>query len=49
MTPKVSVCVPVYNNADTITETLDCVLNQSFRDLELIVVDDNASDNSYDV
>lgn len=49
MTPKVSVCVPVYNNGDTITETLDCVLNQSFRDLELIVVDDNSSDNSYDV
>ena len=47
MSVKVSVCVPAYNNADTITETLDCVLNQSYQNLELIVVDDNSSDQTY--
>lgn len=49
MKPKVSVCVPVYNNADTIVETLECVLNQTYKDIELIVVDDNSSDDSLKV
>ena len=49
MSVKVSVCVPAYNNADTIAETLDCVLDQSFKDLELIVVDDNSSDDTLKV
>ncbi|MCR4674300.1 MAG: glycosyltransferase [Lachnospiraceae bacterium] len=49
MKPKVSVCVPAYNNEDTIVETLECVLNQTYRDLELIVVDDNSSDATYEV
>ena len=38
--PLVSVCIPAYNNADTILETIQSVLTQTYQNLELIVVDD---------
>ena len=39
--PLVSVCIPAYNNADTILETIQSVLTQTYQNLELIVVDVN--------
>ncbi len=45
MPPKVSVIIPTYNYADSIHETLDGVLQQSFQDFEVIVVDDGSSDD----
>ncbi|MCR5545638.1 MAG: glycosyltransferase family 2 protein [Lachnospiraceae bacterium] len=48
MEPKVSICVPAYNNEDTIEETLGCVLQQTYKNIELIVVDDNSSDSTYE-
>lgn len=47
--PKVSVVTPTYNRADFIREAVDSVLSQSFRDLEMIVVDDGSRDNTRDV
>lgn len=38
---KVSVIIPTYGRPDHLERAIDSVLNQSFRDLELIVVDDN--------
>ena len=49
MEPKVSVCIPAYNNEDTIEETLRCVLEQSYKNIELIVCDDNSKDRTYQV
>ena len=46
---KVSVCIPAYNNADYIKETIECVLNQTYKDLELIVVDDQSTDNTVEI
>jgi glycosyltransferase involved in cell wall biosynthesis len=43
-TPRVSVIVAAYNAADTLPETLASVAAQSFRDLELIAVDDGSTD-----
>lgn len=39
--PKVSVIIPTYGVPDRLDRTIASVLNQTFRDLELIVVDDN--------
>ena len=46
MTPKFSVIVPVYNVEEYLPQCLDSVLDQSFADFELIVVDDVSKDNS---
>lgn len=49
MAPKISVILPTFNRAGTLTIACESVLNQSFKDLELIVVDDGSSDNTADV
>ena len=47
--PKVSVVIPTYNNAQLLHETLDGVRSQSFQDFEIIVVNDGSIDNSLKV
>ena len=44
--PAVSVVIATYNRARLLTETIDSVLNQRFKDFELIVVDDGSSDDT---
>jgi glycosyltransferase involved in cell wall biosynthesis len=46
---KVSVIILTYNRADRLTEAIESVLNQTFRDLELIIVDNYSSDNTQSV
>ena len=45
----VSVIIPSYNREKTIGRAIESVLNQTFRDLELIVVDDCSTDNTRQV
>jgi len=47
--PVVSVIIPTYNCALYIAETIASVLNQSFKDIELIVVDDGSTDATRDI
>ncbi len=43
-TRAVSVCLPTYNGADYVEEALRSILNQSYQDFELLVVDDGSTD-----
>ncbi|WP_194851622.1 glycosyltransferase family 2 protein [Nonlabens antarcticus] len=43
----VSVIVPVFNNRETLPETLESITNQDYRPLEIIIVDDQSSDGSF--
>jgi glycosyltransferase involved in cell wall biosynthesis len=44
--PIMSVVVPAYNVMTTIRETLESILNQTFQDFEIIVVDDGSTDET---
>jgi glycosyltransferase involved in cell wall biosynthesis len=46
---KVSVILPTYNRAGTLSRSIKSVLNQTYRNFEIIVVDDASSDNTYSV
>ncbi|NLE81322.1 MAG: glycosyltransferase family 2 protein [Rhodococcus sp.] len=49
MTPRVSVVVPAYNNAEYVAETVDSILDQTFQDFELVVADHSSTDATMDV
>ena len=46
---KVSIIVPAYNNEKTIKRCLDSLINQSFKDIEIIVINDGSSDKTKDM
>ncbi len=46
---KVSVVVPNYNYARFLRQRMESVLNQTFQDFELIILDDNSTDNSREI
>ena len=47
--PEISVIVPVYNTGELLPRMIDSVLAQSFRDFELILINDGSSDNSGEI
>ncbi len=47
--PKVNVIIPTYNRADLLAEAIRSVLEQTFRDFEVIIVDDGSVDNTAEV
>lgn len=46
---KFSVIMPAYNAEDSIEESINSVLNQTYSNVELIVIDDCSTDNTYNV
>lgn len=46
MNPLVSVIIPIFNSEETLRETLDSVIDQTYKNLEIITVNDGSIDNS---
>lgn len=46
MDPKVSIILPVFNCEQYISKCLECIINQSYENIEIIVVDDGSTDES---
>jgi glycosyltransferase involved in cell wall biosynthesis len=49
MTAKVSILIPVYNREDLISECIQSALDQTFRDFEVIVVDNKSEDRTFEI
>lgn len=45
--PLVSICVPTYNAEKTILSTIQSILNQTYRNLEIIIIDNASTDNTW--
>lgn len=46
MNPTVSIIVPVYNAETTISRCIESIINQEYRDFELLLIDDGSTDSS---
>ena len=49
MKPKISVIVPIYNAELYLEQCIESVLNQTLRDIELLLIDDGSTDNSLQI
>ena len=46
---KISILMPTYNDCDSICHTFDSIINQSYTNFELIIIDDGSTDNTQNV
>lgn len=47
--PKVSIIIPIYNVQDYLAKCIESCINQSLKDIEIILVDDKSTDNSFSI
>lgn len=49
MNPKVSVIITTFNDEKFIAESIDSILNQTFKDLEVVIINDCSTDNTWNI
>lgn len=49
MEELVSIIIPVYNKKDTIRETIESILSQTYKNYEIIIIDDNSNDDTMSI
>ncbi len=47
--PKVSICIPTCNRRDYLAQTLESVFSQTYKDFEVVVVDDGSTDGTQEM
>ena len=47
--PLVSICIPTYNSAEFLREMLDSIVNQTYKNIEVIISDNASSDNTAEI
>ena len=47
--PEISVIIPVFNAAPFLQESIESILNQTFSDFELIILNDKSTDESLEI
>ena len=47
--PLISVIIPTHNNFSTLGEAVDSIINQTYKNLEILIIDDNSSDNTFSI
>ena len=45
----ISILMPVYNDAVHINEAIDSILNQTFKQFELLIIDDGSTDSTLNI
>ena len=48
-TPLISVLLSVYNDEENIKKSIDSILTQSYKNIELLVIDDGSTDKTYEI
>ena len=46
---KISIIIPIYNSEFNLKKCLDSVINQTYKNIEIILIDDASTDNSYQI
>jgi len=47
--PLVSIIIPTYNRADLLSRAIQSVINQTYKDWELLIIDDGSTDNTKEI
>ena len=46
---KISVIIPCYNVENFVEKCVNSIINQTYKNLEIIVIDDKSTDNTYEI